>query len=114
MIKTTALGNILCVLGLAALLGGCGTAAKYKETEQKAKTMEVNCDTAEGDLRELQNEKASVATQIAAGVTTVAPIGLVISLIRGTTGIKYRVAIGDYNKALDAKIAEIKTTCNIP
>ena len=114
MIKTTALGNILCVLGLAALLGGCGSAKQHQETYEKAKEMPVNCDTAEGDLRELQNEKASVGTQIAAGVTTVAPIGLVVGLVRGTAGTKYRVATGEYNKALDAKIAEIKTTCGIP
>lgn len=112
MIKSTALGNGLCVLGLAALLGGC--ASEYKKTEENVKEMPVNCDTAEGDLRELQNEKASVAQQIGMGVTSIVPIGLVVGLVRGTAGTKYRVATGEYNKALDAKIAEIKTTCSIP
>jgi len=112
MIKTTALGNILCVLGLAALVGGC--ASGFKKTEENVKEMPVNCDTAEGDLRELQNEKATVAQQIAMGVTSVVPVGLVVGLIRGTAGTKYRVAVGDYNKALDAKMTEIKTTCSIP
>ena len=112
MIKMTAAVNGLYVLGLVALLGGC--ASGFKETEQKVKEMPVNCDTAEGDLRELQNEKATVAQQVAMGVTSIVPIGLVVGLVRGTAGTKYRVAVGDYNKALDAKIAEIKTTCSIP
>jgi hypothetical protein len=112
MIRMTAVGNGLCALGLVALLGGC--ASGFKKTEERVKTMDVNCETAEGDLRELQNEKASVAQQITMGVTSVAPIGLVIGLVRGNAGTKYRVAVGDYNKALDAKIAEIKSTCSIP
>jgi len=112
MIKTTALGNSICVLGLVALLGGC--ASDFKKTEAKVKDMPVNCDTAEGDLRELQSEKASVAQQIGMGVTSIVPVGLVVGLVRGTAGTKYRVAIGDYNKALDAKMTEIKTTCSIP
>jgi hypothetical protein len=111
MIKTTP-GNGLCVLGLAALLGGC--ASGFKKTEENVKETPVNCATAEGDLRELQSEKATVGQQIAMGVTSVVPVGLVVGLVRGNAGTKYRVATGEYNKALDAKIAEIKTTCSIP
>jgi hypothetical protein len=111
MIKMKQLGNGLGAFVLVALLVGC--ASGYKKTETKMKEMEVNCDTAEGDLRELQNEKASVAQQIGMGVASVAPIGLVAGLIQGTAGTKYRVAVGDYNKALDKKMAEIKTTCGI-
>lgn len=112
MTKTTTLARTLCVLGLAALLGGC--AEQYKKQEEAAKTMPVNCDTAEGDLRTLQNEKANVAQQAAMGVTGIAPIGLVLGLVTRTEGEKYKVATGEYNKALDTKIAEIKKTCNIP
>jgi hypothetical protein len=100
MIKTTAVGNGICVLGLIALLVGC--ASEYKKQE-----------AAEGDIRMLQSEKASVAQQAAMGVSAVAPAGIVVGLVTGTEKTKGRVATGEYNKALDAKIAEIKSTCNL-
>jgi len=115
MIRTTVVAQGLCALGLAAILGGC--ASEYKKDamqEQQAKTMPVNCATAEGDLRVLQSEKVTTAQQAAAGVGAITPIGLVGGLVTKTEGEKAQVANGDYNKALDAKIAEIKTTCNIP
>jgi hypothetical protein len=112
MIKTTALGSGICVFGLVALLSGC--ASQYKKQEEAAKNTPVNCATAEGDIRVLQGEKANVAQQVAMGVTAVAPIGLVFGLVTSTEGAKYKVATGEYNKALDAKIAEIKSTCSLP
>jgi hypothetical protein len=112
MIKTTALGKTLYVLGLAALLGGC--ASEYKKNTEAAEKMPVNCATAEGDIRTLQNEKVNAAQQAAAGVGAIAPIGLVVGVVTGTERTKAKVATGDYNKMLDAKIDEIKTTCSIP
>ena len=115
MIRMRVLGHSLCVLGVVAVLGGC--ASEYKKEamqEQQAKTMPVNCATADGDLRVLQSEKVTTAQRAAAGVGAISPIGLVGGVVTHTEGEKAQVASGDYNKALDAKIAEIKTTCNIP
>jgi hypothetical protein len=111
MIKTTALGNCLGVLGLAVLLGGC--ASDYKKQAAAAEAMPVNCSTAEGDIRTLNSEKANVAQQIGMGVSAIAPIGLVAGVATGTEGTKAKVASGDYNKMLDQKIAEIKSTCSL-
>ena len=105
------LQTILLVVGVAALLGAC--AAEYKKQEEAAKTMPVNCDTAEGDIRLLRSEKASTAQQAAMGVTAIAPIGLVAGLLTGTEGTKAHVATGEYNKALDTKIAQIQETCHV-
>jgi len=111
MIKTAVAGKTLYVLALAALLGGC--AEQYKKQEAAVQAMPVNCATAEGDLRTLNGEKANVAQQIGMGVSTIAPIGLVVGVVTGTEKSKYKVATGDYNKMIDAKINEIKTTCSI-
>ena len=57
--RTIVLGQGLCALGLALIVGGC--ASEYKKEameEQQAKTMPVNCATAEGDLRVLQSAPA--------------------------------------------------------
>ena len=95
-----------------ALLTGC--AYRFKEDEKAAaQSKPIDCATAEGELRALNSEKANVAEQIAMGVTAIVPAGLVIGLVTFTEGTKIKVAIGDYNKALDARIAEIKTQCGL-
>ncbi len=105
---------IVATAALAFGLVGC--VSQYKQEakqEQQAKTMPVNCATAQADIATLQSEKASTAQRAAAGVTAVFPIGLVAGLVTGTEKEKGQVAIGDYNKALDQAIDRIKTTCNI-
>ena len=39
------------------------------------------------------------------------PVSLVVGVASGTEGGKAKVATGEYNKMLDAKIAEIKSQC---
>jgi len=46
-------------------------------------------------------------------VSAIVPIGLVAGVATGTEGTKAQVASGDYNKMLDAKIAEIKQECGL-
>jgi hypothetical protein len=101
-------------LVLASGVGLSGCAMQMKEQEEKAKSMPVNCDTAEADIRMLESEKAHVAQQVAMGVTAIVPASLVLGLLTGTEGTKIRVATGEYNAALDKKIAEIKSTCGLP
>jgi hypothetical protein len=97
------------VIGLAILAGGCQM--QDKKTENRVKEMPVNCETAPGDLRMLDEEKKSTAQRVSAGVRSVVPIGLVAGLVTGTAGTKYRIASGQYNQMLDDKIAEIKQAC---
>lgn len=73
----------------------------------------MNCATAEGDLRALKSEKTHASEQLATGVTTIVPVGLVTSVVSGTTSTNAKVATGEYNKMLDKKIAEIKQECGL-
>jgi hypothetical protein len=111
MITTKTFGIGLGALTLAALLSGC--AMHEKKDEAAAKAMPVNCATAEGDIRVLNGEKASTAAKIGNGVSMIVPIGLVVGVVTGTEGTKYQVSTGEYNKMLDAKITQIKTTCGV-
>jgi len=97
----------------AAALLSSGCAMMFKEDEKAAEKMPVNCATAQGDLRVLQSEKAHVVQQVAMGVTSIYPAGLVLGLLTGTEGTKLQVATGEYNKMIDSKIAEIKSTCGV-
>jgi hypothetical protein len=109
MNKMTALSTGLCAFGLVAFVSGC--ASTEKKDAAAAQAMTVNCATAAGDLRVLNSEKATTAARIGNGISMIAPIGLVAGLVTGTEKTKYEVTTGDYNKALDTKIAQIKAAC---
>jgi len=100
---------LLIVLSIV-LVAACAPITK-QEKQELAKP--IDCRTAEGDIRVLQSEKAHVAQEIANGVTAIFPAGAVIGIITGTESDKIKVASGDYNKMIDQKIAEIKTTCGL-
>jgi len=104
------ISRITLVIFLAISLSACARGYKKTETELKEP---INCATAEGDIRALENEKAHVAEQVAMGVTSIIPIGLVVGIVTGTAGTKFRVATGEYDKMIDEKIAEIKSECGI-
>jgi hypothetical protein len=82
-----------------------------KKDEKAAQSMPVNCKAAPADLRVLNSEKATTAQKIGNGVSMIVPIGLVEGLVTGTEGTKYQVTTGEYNKALDTKIAQIHAAC---
>ena len=102
--------TLVAVCAALTMVVACAPTTKEAKQERK---QAVNCATAEGDLRNLENEKVHVAGQLASGVTDIAPAGIVLIVPTGTKGDKLRVATGEYDKQIEAKIAEIKRTCNL-
>lgn len=106
---------IKVVLGIAIAVVVVACAAQYKEQEQALQgPIHINCATAEGDIRVLQNEKSHVAQQVAMGLSAIAPAGMVMGALMGTEQTKLQVATGDYNRMIDQRIADIKMTCGLP
>jgi hypothetical protein len=104
--------KILVVILVLVVFPAC--AMKQKKVEKSLEGAgPPNCATAEGDLRVLESERANVAERIGAGVTAIAPAGIVIGLLTGTEGTKMRVAAGKYNEAIEQRIAEIKAHCGV-
>jgi hypothetical protein len=99
----------LLVVGMSA---GCAMRQK-KELKELSEAGPVDCRTAQGDLRLLQHEKANVAERVVEGATAIYPASLVTGVVLGTEGTKLKVAIGEYNEAIDKRIAQIKETCGI-
>ena len=100
--------SVVFVMFVAA----CQSQPNVKQVDQQV-AAPVNCATAEGDLRTLQAEKVSTGKMIADGVTAITPIGLVAGTATGQEKGKLQIASGDYNKMIDQKIVQIKTTCGI-
>lgn len=100
----------LVTIFAAMTLAGC--AVQEKSVEQSL-AQPINCATSEGDIRVLESERAHVARQVVAGVTSIVPAGIVLGLVTGTSATKFRVASGEYNKKIDERIADIKRTCGV-
>ena len=102
---------LVVTLVFVALTAGCA-AFRQKKVEKTVKAdAPINCATAEGDIRVLQAEKAHVAQRVVEGATALAPAGAVLGILTGTEGTKLKVAVGEYDKAIDKRIAEIEQKC---
>ena len=73
----------------------------------------VNCATAPGDLRAIAAEKKHAEEQQAESVVSILPAGALLGLITGTENKHLKMLSGDYVEQLDARAAEIKSTCGI-
>lgn len=102
----------IVTISLSALLASCASQDMVKKGEMDAK-IPINCPSAEADIRVLEGEKTHASQQLATGVTTIVPVGLFTSAVKGQTKENVKVSTGEYNKMLDAKIAEIKKTCGV-
>ena len=85
---------------------------------RRLKAKPIDCADAKEDIAALEAEKSSVSRRIGEGARFVVPVAVVVNIFEegsGSTGVADRKAIaaGDYNRAIDAKIAEIKSTCNV-
>ena len=100
------------VLG-SGLLAACTASKDVKEVEAQEKAP-IDCATAEGDIRVLQGEKASVADRMARGVTAIVPAGAVVGIVGGQEGAKLEIASGEYNGMIDQRIAAIRAQCDLP
>ena len=73
----------------------------------------VDCSTAQEDLAHLKHEKMSTTERMEKGVEAVFPISLVVHAAKGTEGKTMKMATGDYNDKIDARIAEIQKACGL-
>jgi len=112
MPRLTYVTKLVSSLAIAGIVVAC--AAQYQQQEQALQQpIRINCATAEGDIRTVQNEKSHVAQQVAMGITAIAPAGIVMGVLMGTEQTKLQVATGDYNQMIDQRIADIRMTCGL-
>ncbi len=102
------------LIGMVFLVG-CGSPVSKEAKMQMQKP--IDCADAKEDIAALEKEKASTLQRVGAGARFVVPVAVVVNIFQegsGSGDVKDRksVAAGDYNEAIDAKIAEIKSTCN--
>ncbi len=104
----------ILVVSMALLLAACATEKRLKEKEaMEQMAMPIDCRFSEGDLRALNSEKVHTLQRIADGISAIVPVGALSGMVTGTESTKFEVATGDYNDAIDRRIAEIKSKCGV-
>lgn len=101
------------VVLFAILALGTACARSISEQTKADLAKPIDCSTAKADIQTLEDEKASVAKQISAGVRSVIPAAAVVGILRREYRDRVKVAAGGYNKDLQAKIDEIKQKCGM-
>jgi len=97
-----------------ALLAGCAAQAPAPEKQVQANLAKaVDCSTAQADIQTLMSEKARTSQEIEDGAGSIIPVGAVAHMFGGSETESFEIGTGEYNRKLDAKIAQIKQQCNI-
>jgi len=102
------------VVFLLVLVAGCSAQAPAPEKQVQASLAQpIDCSTAQADIKTLTSEKARTAQEIEDGASSIIPVGAVAHLLGGSESESFKIGTGEYNRKLDAKIAEIKKQCDI-
>jgi hypothetical protein len=102
------------IVAFAFTLAGCSSQAPAPEKQVQANLAKsVDCSTAAADIKTLNSEKARTSQEIEDGAGSIIPIGAVAHLFGGSEGESFEIGTGEYNRKLDAKIAEIQKQCNM-
>lgn len=76
-------------------------------------THPINCATAKGDIRALSAEKQHAQDQQLKNIAAITPAGALLGMIKGTEKEHLEMLSGDYEKKIDARIAQTKAECKL-
>jgi hypothetical protein len=97
---------LLLLTGIALLATACASQSADESTAQSA---QINCATAEADLRVLRSEQSHAMEQAMGGGRTMVPSGLVTEP-EFSAG---RVGAGQYSDYLNNRISQIEQACGL-
>lgn len=103
--------KIVFAMMMVFTLVACSSPITKKDKKDLAKP--IDCSTAQDDIKVLESEKARTGEMIEQGITSILPIGAVISIIDLQEVDKLEVGTGIYNHKITEKIAQIKKECNL-
>ena len=95
-------------MSLALFMVACAPISKEAKRDLRRP---VDCASAEEDIKSLEGQKAGTEKLILNGLAAVLPGSMIIGVFTGEEDERIAVASGDYNEAIDLKIARIKQTC---
>jgi hypothetical protein len=97
--------------GLALLATAC---ASQSDDRSMAQSGQINCATAEADIRVLESEKTHAMTQLEGGGRTIVPSELVTEPEFQSGDIADgSMDASEYHEYLDNRVQQIRTTCGL-
>ncbi len=106
--------HIASLLAMIALVTACSSNAPAPEKQVQASlAAAIDCSKAQQEIALLNSEKARTSQEIEDGASSIIPVGAVAHLFGGSEKESFEIGTGQYNKKLDDKIAEIKSTCGL-
>lgn len=85
-------------------LAACATPMAMRDIE----AVRPDCASIDRQIAALEQEKAQNDKRLIAGVQTVAPALAVLNLMQGTYRTNASIATGQWARAIDAKLAELR------
>lgn len=94
----------LLLVGAAVVLSACAAPMRMRDIE----AVSANCGNVSHQIKKLEEEKAKNDNRLLAGIQSVAPAGIAFNIIRGTFGRNVMIATGEWAKAIDVKLAQLR------
>ena len=89
---------------MCLVLGACATPMAMRDIE----AVKPSCARIDKQIAKLKREKAQNDQRLLAGIQSVAPALAVLNLIGGTYGTNVSIATGEWARAIDRKMAELR------
>ncbi len=96
--------SVCLALAAALMVSACAAPMRMREIE----AVSANCGNVNHQIKMLEDEKAKNDNRLLAGIQSVAPAGIVFNLVRGTYGRNVMIATGEWAKAIDAKLVQLR------
>lgn len=119
-VRTLGLTVPSVTLATLLLIGACAPVSEEAKDEM---AKPIDCNTAAQDIATLEEEKAHVLKRVEMGARYIVPVAAAADILRSYNlenesseeyfQDKESVLTGDYNEAIDRKIADIKQTCGV-
>ena len=96
--------SVCLALAAALLVSACAAPMRMREIE----AVSANCGNVTQQITMLEEEKAKNDNRLLAGIQSVAPAGIAFNIVRGTYGRNVMIATGEWAKAIDAKLVQLR------
>lgn len=92
------------IMAIGLLVAGCATPMSLREIQ----AVKPNCAKIDRQIAALEREKAENDQRLLAGIQSVAPALAALNIVAGTYGRNVAIATGDWARAIDVKLAELR------
>jgi hypothetical protein len=92
------------LLAACVALASCAAPMTLREIH----AVKPNCARIDKQIAALEKEKAENDQRLLAGIQSVAPALAAVNIVAGTYGRNVAIATGDWAKAIDRKLAELR------